>query len=182
VQRVSTADHTEGSLRVSLTEYAILAIVAERPQHGFAVARLLAPEGEIGEVYAVARPAVYRAIDRLVDSGMIEPLTAQPGDRGPERTPLSVTKSGRRELEAWLGCPVQHVREVRTGFLLKVVLLERRGLSPLPLIRSQIDVLTPVVNGIEASYPASPGAVALWRKHAARATLRFLQELSTRSE
>jgi PadR family transcriptional regulator AphA len=181
VHSVSTAVQTADNPRLSLTEYAILAVVAERPQHGFAVARLLAPEGEIGEVYAVARPAVYRAIDRLIDAGMIQPLAAQPGDRGPKRTPLTVTKPGRRELDAWLGCPVQHVREVRTGFLLKVVLLERRGLSPLPLIRSQIKVLTPVVKGIEASSPASPGAVSLWRTHSARATLRFLQELSTQS-
>ena len=56
VQSVNPTRRTADSPKLSLAEYAILAVVGERPQHGFAVARLLASEGEIGEVYAVARP------------------------------------------------------------------------------------------------------------------------------
>ena len=76
---------------------------------------------------------------------------------------------------------MNHVREVRTAFLLKVVLLERREMDPLPLIESQIKALTPVVKGVEESYRGSQGAVSLWRTHSARATLRFLEELAAQN-
>ncbi len=39
-------------------EWAVLASVAERPTHGFAVAKALGPSGEIGRVWSLSRPLV----------------------------------------------------------------------------------------------------------------------------
>ena len=44
-------------LRDELTagEWAILALLAESPTHGFAIARAMAPEGEVGQIWSVRR-------------------------------------------------------------------------------------------------------------------------------
>lgn len=166
---------------VSLAEYAVLGAVGSGRPHGFAVARLLAPDGELGQVYAVARPAVYRGIERLIEAGLLKTLRAEPGDRGPRRTPLRVTPAGRRALDAWMWTPVRHVREIRTEFLLKVVLIDRSGGDPVPLIRAQIEVIVPVVAAIGQHYTQSVGSertVSLWRTRSAEAALQFLEELA----
>lgn len=178
---VQSVKSSEPAAQLSLAEFAVLGVVAEGRQHGFAVARLLAPDGELGRVYGVARPAVYRAIERLTDARLIKTLKAEPGERGPRRTPLTVTPAGRRTLDAWLWIPVRHVRQIRTEFLVKVLLIERAGGDPSPLIRAQIEIITPVVEAITGRHGGATGserAVSLWRSHSAQATLQFLEELA----
>lgn len=176
-----TGQRPHPDLVLSLAEHTILGVVAEGRRHGFAVARLLAPDGDIGQVYGVARPAVYRGLERLLDAGLVQALDVEPGDRGPRRTPLRITRSGRRVLDAWLWEPVRHVRQIRTEFLVKVVLIERAGGDPSSLVRAQIDVLVPVVEAIAEHHAGTSGSerpVSLWRTRSAQATLRFLEELA----
>lgn len=173
-------DH-ESEPALSLAEHAVLGAAGEDRRHGFAVARLLAPDGELGQVYGVARPAVYRAIERLTDAGLLDTLEAEPGNRGPRRTPLRVTPAGRRTLDDWLWAPVRHVRQIRTEFLLKVVLIDRAGGDPAPLILAQKEVLAPVVEAIAEHHRGTRGSertVSLWRMRSARAALQFLDELA----
>lgn len=165
---------------LSLAELAVLGVVAEGRRHGFAVARILEPSGELGLIYGVGRPAVYRSIERLADAGLVGYLDAEPGNRGPRRTPLRVTESGHRALEEWLWEPVGHIRQLRTEFLVKFALIERSGRDPAPLIAAQTEVVAPIVAGIIESQPVAKGTervVSLWRAHSARAALQFLVEL-----
>ena len=53
------------SEELSPGEWAVLALLNERPTHGFALARALAPGGEIGRVWSFRRPLVYRALETL---------------------------------------------------------------------------------------------------------------------
>ena len=48
-------------------EWAVLAALAEGPTHGFAVARLLAREGDAGQIWTVKRALVYHSIDNLIE-------------------------------------------------------------------------------------------------------------------
>jgi len=53
---------------------------------------------------------------------------------------FQATAKGRQELKAWLGRPVEHVRDVRDVrwlFLLKLVLAARAGIDREPMIRAQ---------------------------------------------
>ena len=54
-------------------EWAVLALISERPSHGWAVATRLSPAGELGSVWSLGRPLVYRSIDILAERGLIEP-------------------------------------------------------------------------------------------------------------
>lgn len=164
---------------LSIGEWAVLALVAERPAHGFAVAQELAPHGAIGRVWMLPRPLVYRAIDTLRTKGLIEERGREPGARGPHRTILGPTQSGRRRLTRWLAEPVEHIRDVRSLFLLKLLFLERRGSDPTPLLDAQMEVLVPVATALERRARSEQDfarTLAVWRAESAAAVLRFLKQ------
>ena len=164
--------------RISLAEWAVLATLAERPAHLFAVARLLAKDGDLGRVLTLRRPLVYRAADRLAANGLCRPDHSEPGEGGPERTVYRITAAGRRALERWLGEPVAHVRDLRTEFLLKVLLAVRAGRSPLALVEAQQAALAPTFAGLAAS--GGHDEVSLWRQHNAAGAKAFLDDLAAR--
>src|SRR5262245_66167198 len=84
---------------MSLTDWVVLAVIAEEPRHGFSVARELAPDATIGQVWTVRRPLVYRAIEYLGADGLIEATRTEPGTQGPHRTVYRATRSGKARSE-----------------------------------------------------------------------------------
>ena len=50
---------------LSLPEWTVLTVLSQQPAHGFAVAQLTAPDGELGRIWQIPRPVIYRAIGRL---------------------------------------------------------------------------------------------------------------------
>jgi PadR family transcriptional regulator AphA len=162
--------------RLSTTEYAVLGVLAEEPRHGFALAKELEPDGEVGRVFTIHRPLVYRALDRLVDLVYAAPVATEKGDAGPQRVIHSVTPAGRKRLKVWLAEPVAHVRDLRLQFLLKVILLTRSDRSPVDLIRKQREALASTFDALDdPTTPRDP--VELWRHHTASAASAYLDEL-----
>src|SRR3954452_16159846 len=113
-------------------EWSVLALLAEQPAHGWALATALAPEGEIGCVWSLGRPLVYRSLEILERRGLIDPAGLGASARGPKRTVFRPTAAGGAELDRWLAEPVAHVHEIRSALLLKLVFAERlrRHLRP----------------------------------------------------
>src|SRR5881275_1936952 len=81
-------------------EWAVLALLSERPSHGWAVASQLGPSGELGSVWSLGRPLVYRSIDILAERGLIKPAGHEPGLRGPNRTIYRTTCAGGNRARA----------------------------------------------------------------------------------
>jgi PadR family transcriptional regulator AphA len=160
----------------SLAEWAVLGLLAEQPAHPFALARQLGASGPLGRVMTVRRPLVYRAVERLGDEGLVERDRTEPGHAGPERTVYRVTAAGSTLLDGWLGEPVAHVRDLRLMFLLKLLLLRRRGRPAVELVEAQRRVLSETLARL-AELPDEPDAVDLWRHHNAVAVDRFLAGL-----
>jgi DNA-binding PadR family transcriptional regulator len=159
---------------LSLAEEVCLALIAERPRHGWSLVRELAPDGDIGRVWSLSRPLTYRAVDGLRDRGLVEHRGAEAG-AGPMRQVLSVTQRGRRTVDRWLTNPVAHVRDVRTVLLLKLVLGQRRGRDPRPLLQAQRLAFEPHVAALRAAGRRSGAdAVDLWRYESSMAAMRFL--------
>lgn len=163
------------STRLSVTEYAVLGLLAEEQSHGFAIAKELDSDSDVGRVFTVRRPLVYRAIDRLQDAGCTEPVTTERGE-GPERVIFRVTAKGRRRLLGWLGEPVEHVRDLRIEFLLKLALLRRADRSPLGLIRVQQSTLASTLEALDDRIDTHDH-VELWRRHNAAAAAAYLEDL-----
>ena len=161
--------------QLSTTEYAVLGVLAGGDAHGFAIARELGADGGIGRVLTVRRPLVYRALDRLVQFGLATPVATEKGSSGPRRYVHRITEDGTRALDTWLATPVDHVRELRIDFLLKVTLIESLAGSPLDLIRRQRQALAPTFEALGDEEVADP--VELWRRHNAAAAAAYLADL-----
>jgi PadR family transcriptional regulator AphA len=142
-------------------DWAVLALLAERPAHGFALAQLLSEAGDVGQVWTMPRPRVYRAIDDLREAGLVEAVETTPSERGPMRTLLAATPAGTVAVEQWLASPVTHVRDARSELLLKLVLTERAGRDLRPLAAAQHGVLEQLTERLTQQVEAADGSRAL---------------------
>jgi PadR family transcriptional regulator AphA len=170
---------------LSPAEWASLALLAEQPAHGFAIARALAPDGDVGRVWSCSRPLVYRALERLAELSLVEQRGSEPSGEGPRRTVLGATRAGRRELERWLAEPAAHVRELRSSLMLKLLFLSRRGADASDLLTRQRSVLAALVAGLQEAADGAEGfdrVLYLWRLESARAALRFVDDLLSSGE
>jgi len=163
------------------SEYAVLALVAEKPIHGWALAVKLAKGGEIGSIWSLGRPLVYHSLERLEQEKLIKPVGLERGDRGPHRVVYGATPKGRAALRSWLAQPVEHVRDIRSLFLLKVVLSQRVGIDVEPLLVAQRAVLVPFVTWLEAQLDdvdpvGNPGETTTlyFRLETAKTIVRFI--------
>ncbi len=163
--------------RLSLSEWLVLCVICERPTHGFAIAKLLAADGSLGQVWRVPRQVIYRAMRRLELLGLIRTAGEQHSGTGPVRSLATVTPAGRRQVKAWLGRPVSHARDVRSELLVKLALLDRAGTDPRGLLEAQQAELIPVAAALGDRLRSAEGfgrTVASWRYEAMSATMRFL--------
>jgi PadR family transcriptional regulator AphA len=163
---------------LSLTEWAVLAITVEGPTHGFAIAKELAQDADVGRIWTVPRPLVYRALATLEQNELLEPLGPEAGERGPRRTRIRATRRGKTAVDRWLDAPVPHVRDLRTRLLLQLRLLDRRGLDVRPLAAAQLEELSPILDALNDKTNSSSGfdrLLASWRYESAQAAARVLE-------
>jgi PadR family transcriptional regulator AphA len=161
-------------------EWAVLALLAESPTHGFAVARAMAPDGEVGKVWSVRHPLVYRAIESLTARGLVRPAGTVPSRSGPQRTVLEATPIGKRTLARWLREPIAHVRDARSLLMLKLLFLTRRGADLEPLLEAQRARFAGLADGLTRAAGEAEGfdrALLLWRSENTTAALRFVEAM-----
>jgi len=161
-------------------EWAVLALLAEEPSHGFAIARVMAPAGEVGRVWAVRRPLVYRAAETLTRMDLVRPTGTEASRAGPQRTVLAATPAGKRAVTRWLKTPVEHVRDGRSLLMLKLLFLARRGADATPLLTAQRDVFAVHAARLARAADAAEGferALALWRLETTTAAARFVETM-----
>ena len=165
----------------SLNDWGVLALLVERPAHGFQLAKAFAKEGELGLVWTIRRQQVYRALEHLERDGLVVPLRQEEAHTGPPRTVYDATAAGREAVEAWLVEPVERLRQVRHALLLKLAFLVRRGRDLEPLLSAQRPLAERMVASCEGRVDdAAPSEriVLAWRLESARALLRFLDALT----
>lgn len=165
--------------RLSLAEWLVLCLVSEAPSHGFALARTLSEDGELGQIWRVPKPVIYRSLQRLETAGLVATVELQPSSAGPVRSLVDVTAAGRSAAAAWLARPARHNRDIRSELLMKLALLERAGTDPTPLLTAQRAQLEPVAAALQLRLASTAGferMIILWRSETVEATLRFLDD------
>ncbi|HSS11922.1 MAG TPA: PadR family transcriptional regulator [Acidimicrobiales bacterium] len=163
---------------LSLTEWVVLALAAEKPIHGFAIAKELSPDADLGRIWTVSRPLVYQALATLERHNLVEPAGVEAGDRGPTRTRIRATRAGKTAVDRWLETPVPHVRDLRSRLLLQLRLLDRKGLDVRPLAATQLEHLSPILASLNDQATSTSGfdrLLAFWRYESAQAAARVLQ-------
>ena len=163
-------------------EWAVLALLCERPAHGYAIAALMAPSGDVGQIWSLSQQLTYRVLRMLQDAGLVEVSAVTPGAAAPRRTELRATPAAKRLVARWLCTPERRIRELRPTLLLKLHLLHRRGRSALPLLEAQRALLVATLAELERTgAPAEQPAALLheWRRTMAGAALEFVERTSS---
>ena len=170
-------------LEPSLPEWGALGLLCEEPRHGWAVANELAPGGELGRVFSCTRPLVYRALGQLREAGLVEVRGTATSDTGPERTTLAATRRGRTAFARWRDAPVEHVRDLRSELMLKLLFHERASRDPSHLLRAQAASLGEAELALERQARSAADfehTLVLWRLSVVRAALSFVEALLDR--
>jgi DNA-binding PadR family transcriptional regulator len=166
-------------------EWAVLALLCERPTHGWALARQLSPDGELGSIWSLTRPLVYRSLEILEARQLIVPAGSEPGVRGPNRTIFRATAAGHEAVGIWLSEPVEHVREGRSLLLLKLVFAQRNCIDPRPMLLAQREGLEETIASLEDRTNGSVGTDAIllrFRLESSRAVGRFIDAVLSELE
>jgi DNA-binding PadR family transcriptional regulator len=161
-----------------LGEWACLGILYAKPTHGFAIAKRLKPDADIGRVWSSSRALTYRSLDQLTIRGYIRPVAEEPGIAGGNRTILAATRTGRAQLRKWLATPVAHLRDLRSELLLKLIIADICEIDIGPMLEQQHIRIAQLSDVIATHVEATPfDVVALWRSESSTAALRFLGRL-----
>jgi len=164
-----------------LGEWACLGVLYRGQTHGFAIASTLRPGGELGRVWSLSRALTYRSLDQLVERGLVRTVGEERGIAGGNRTVLAATRTGRAELRRWMATPVEHLRDLRSELLLKLVIAERCGIDVDQMLVRQRAIVADLAAAVAPADDADAAGVAdvvlLWRHETAAAALRFLDQL-----
>lgn len=165
---------------LSTSDWAVLAAVSEGETHGFRLAALFGPGSELGEIWRIQRPQVYRALEHLEQQGLIVEVGREAGEGGPPRVLYRISDPGRERLERWLQLPVTRLRFGRSDLRLKLAFLLRSGRSWRGLLAAQREVYRAQLQTLEASSRSAVGVARvslLWRLEMAQAGLRYVERL-----
>jgi DNA-binding PadR family transcriptional regulator len=160
-----------------LGEWACLGILYGGPAHGWAIAKQLRPAGDIGRIWHLSRPLTYRALDQLAARRWIEQVAEEPGDAGPNRTVLAVTRAGRSRFRHWLRTPVPHLRDLRSELLLKLVFAEQHHVDISDMLVRQRENIDEQAAHLTDVDDGDHDVVVLWRIEATGAAQRFLDQV-----
>jgi PadR family transcriptional regulator AphA len=107
-------------------EHAILGLLDldEGPGHGYDLARNFADGQPLANVLRLEPGMLYHHLKKLEKSDWVRSST-EPQSSRPARQVYHLTDAGRAELQRWLAEPVQHTREIRLEFLVKLYFARR---------------------------------------------------------
>ncbi|MCC7089974.1 MAG: PadR family transcriptional regulator [Chloroflexi bacterium] len=156
-------------------EYAVLALLALRPMHGYEMTAFIEEEG-LSDVCPVEQSTLYTYLRNVEARGLVTWAEERVGNRPPRKI-FELTPAGNELIHAWLRRPVGRMREVRLEFLLKLFFLAR--LDPdahRELLAGQVRACEVYLHALDARVLLAPfeQLVVQSKRSAAEATLNWL--------
>jgi DNA-binding PadR family transcriptional regulator len=160
-------------------ENIVLALLCERPMHGYELAQLLKSDAALRAIWRIELSEVYFLLRKLLKLGFAVEHAEERG-AGPRRVLYAPTPYGRAALDAWLATPEKYPRNLRTALLARIYLALRRDPAlAVQLIDAQKEQLTDWL-GRERGRDCADDVVALihrFRAAQVEAALVALDEL-----
>jgi PadR family transcriptional regulator AphA len=116
--------------RAALTiEHALLGWLLHEPLHGYELHQRVQDAAALGLVWRLQQAQLYALLEKLLAAGLIAPSEAGSAAdvTGRLRRPFRLTETGRRAFLHWVIAPVEHGRDLRLEFLVKVYWSQRLG-------------------------------------------------------
>lgn len=104
--------------------YALLGLLLTGPRHGYDLAREFAPGSALGEIVHLSMSQLYALLGRLERDGLIAGERQEVGAYPPRRV-YRLEERGREAVLRWIAEPVEHPRDMRIDFPLKLYLAQR---------------------------------------------------------
>ena len=121
---------------LSSLSYAILALLANKPQSGYDIARQMRPP--LGVLWQAKHGQIYPELARLVEAGLVEVARVDAGS-GPPRRIHTITPAGKAELTSWTAMAPQ-ARPANDELVVKAYALRRLSAkAATSLLREQIE-------------------------------------------
>jgi len=106
------------------SEFVILALLCERPMHGYELAQIVRADAALRAIWRIERSEIYFLLGKLHKQGFITESGAEQSG-GPTRTIYEPTVEGRVALDEWLRTPERLPRNLRTALLARVYMALR---------------------------------------------------------
>lgn len=139
-------------------EHALLGFLREKPLHGYEIHRRMGdPEG-LGLVWQVKQSQLYALLGKLEESGYVSGELESQGSRPPRKI-YSLTEAGSRTFLEWVGSPVEHGREMRLNFMVKLYFARMEGEETVHrLVKAQRAMCVRWLDLVEVSSGKEPGS------------------------
>ena len=105
--------------QLSTSEYALLGFLLDGPCHGYELHKKLTEANGVGMVWDVKISNMYAQLEKLARRGLITGSVHE-NEQRPARTEYALTAEGVDEVNHWLHKPVDHPRDFRHDFLIRV--------------------------------------------------------------
>jgi len=119
------------TIRSSVLKYALLALVAQRPRHGYDLKAAF--ERAMGGTWPLNIGQIYTTLARLERDGLVESEIVEQ-DARPDRKVYQVTERGTKELDRWLAEPVEFAPPLRDELYIKFLAQRVAGADPSELL------------------------------------------------
>ena len=115
-------------------EHTLLGLLEREPRHGYDLAREFTSGTLLGEIVHLEPSMLYAYLKKLEGAGQVRSIVQAQGSRPPRKV-FELTDDGVQALEAWLTEPVEHTRDLRLEFLLKLAIARERAGDPAEIAR-----------------------------------------------
>lgn len=102
---------------------ALLGFFIEKSNYGYDVYKYLSNETTFFKIWHLKRSQFYSFLERLFNENCLSHEIVE-GQQYPDRRIFSLTPIGLQTLKAWTVTPVEHGREMRQDFLVKLFILQ----------------------------------------------------------
>lgn len=122
------------------SEYALLGLLIPGPCHGYEIHKQLQDPSGIGMIWGVKMSNLYAQLEKLEKKGLIRGKI-QAGDHRPARMEFTLTSEGQQAFEVWLHKLIEHPRDFRQEFMVRLFFLTRYHSDEIPgIVKDQLSL------------------------------------------
>jgi PadR family transcriptional regulator, regulatory protein AphA len=115
------------------TELALLGFLYEQPMYGYEIHQRMSDPSGLGQVWQVKQSQLYALMAKLEEEGFLS-AEIQMQEARPPRKVFHLTPIGTQVFQDWLHSPVEHGRDMRMDFLVKLYFIQKEGAAAVSLL------------------------------------------------
>ena len=135
--------------------FAVLGFLWNAPEHGYDLYKEITDQSGFSEIYFMKIGRLYSILNKLEDRGCVTSKEEVEGNRPPKKI-FKISAVGKTEFQAWIDTPIDHGRDMRIGFMMKLFFSTKyEEFSSSDIIDGQIAACKKWLNEMEISQKKS---------------------------